>query len=62
MQTKLQEKDLTASQQETIYKTEMTDLNEMMGRLNSELAVQHERLDKTNQQVRGIVFVGESYW
>ena len=41
----LQEKDLTASQQETIYKTGKADFSEMMGRLNSELSVQQESLD-----------------
>jgi ubiquinone biosynthesis protein UbiJ len=52
LQTRIQEQELTNSQQETIFKTEASDLKEQVDRLTMDINILHDRLDQSQAQVR----------
>jgi hypothetical protein len=51
LQTVIQERDLTASQQETILKSDIAEREEDMHRFKAEISVLHEKLAQNGNQV-----------
>ena len=52
LHTVIQERDLTASQQETILKSDIAEREEDMHRFKAEISVLHEKLAQNGNQVR----------
>lgn len=51
LQTELQEKELTSSQQETLFRSEVADREEEISRLKADLNIYHEKLAQSEGQV-----------
>lgn len=52
LQTVIQERDLSSSQQETILKSDIAEREEDMHRFKAEISVLHEKLAQNGNQVR----------
>ncbi|KAK0062771.1 myosin-9-like isoform X1 [Biomphalaria pfeifferi] len=51
LQTELQEKELTSSQQETLFRSEVADREEEISRLKADLNIYHEKLAQSEGQL-----------
>lgn len=51
LQTDIQERDLSCSQQETLYRSDIADREEEISRLKADLNVMHEKLAQSEGQV-----------
>ena len=51
LQTDIQERDLTTSQQETLYRSDLADREEEISRLKADLNVLHEKVAQNEGQV-----------
>lgn len=51
LSTELQERDLTISQRETLFRSEMADKGEENHRLKAEISILHEKLSQNGGQV-----------
>ena len=51
LQTVVQERELTSSQQETLYRSDLADREEEISRLKADLNILHEKLAQAEAQV-----------